>query len=148
MINFIYFNFISSFNQYLFLNMPEFYLGCLLLLFLLWILWLKFLGNISRKSIIKKFILILILYLISIFLLNDFYIAKSSLSSFFLIDYYSIVFKVCIVLSTVLILIFTMNRNNNTYLTSCVAFTKPMKALGCGTVAFTFYKSCGSFARG
>ena len=60
--------------------------------------------------------MILVFYLISIFLINDFNIVKSIFNSFFLIDYYSIIFKVCIVISTILILIFTKNRNKSTYL--------------------------------
>ena len=114
--NLIFFNLTSIFQQDFLYILPEIYFGFLLLLFILWISWLKYIGSIVRNSIIQKFIMILVFYLISIFLINDFNIVKSIFNSFFLIDYYSIIFKVCIVISTILILIFTKNRNKSTYL--------------------------------
>ena len=112
----INFNLTTIFQKDFLFILPEIYFGFLLLGFILWVSWLKYIGRIIRKLIIQKFIILLFFYLISIFLVNDFNIVKSIFSSTFLIDYYSILFKVSIILTTICILIFTSYRSNNSYL--------------------------------
>ena len=113
---FLVYNTMLNFQQDVLLLLPEFFFGCFILIFILWLSWLKHLGLILRKNINQKLSLILIFYIFLVYLLNDFNSVKYIFINSFVIDCYSIVFKCCIILSALCILIFTSVRNKTTYL--------------------------------
>lgn len=61
-------------------------------------------------------LLILIFYFLLVFLTNDFTKVAYIFTNMFLVDFYSITFKLIIILTAICITIFTKTRNFSTFL--------------------------------
>lgn len=95
--------------------LPEIFFAIFILCFILGALWLKHKNILSKNTLFEKLFIVLFLYLGLVYWNNNIYVTKLLFNCTFLVDFYSITFKILVILTSFCLIIFTRNRKLYTF---------------------------------